>query len=96
MISGGISNCASDTVNPGPTKSLNSDSAQLQLEDTGSVISDEDMEQISNVLNNLQSLAIEVSREQQDQMEKIDSLIADADKTGLRINTSNKNIKKKM
>ncbi|KAG8191078.1 hypothetical protein JTE90_008392 [Oedothorax gibbosus] len=84
------------TMNPQPLDNKSLDSTQMQLEDTSSAISDQDMEQISNVLGNLQALAIEVTKEQQDQMDKINSLITDVDKTELRINVNNKNINKKL
>ncbi|GBN54082.1 Synaptosomal-associated protein 47 [Araneus ventricosus] len=69
-------------------------SAQMQSLAEEGVISDEDLEEISSVLNNLQVLASEVSREQKQQMEQINSLITDVDKTELRMKTDIKNIKK--
>lgn len=84
------------TINPQSLHSKSPNSTEMQLEDIGNAISDQDMEQITNVISNLQALAIEVSKEQQDQMEKINSLITDVDKTDLRLNVNNKNIKKKL
>ncbi|GFS89668.1 synaptosomal-associated protein 47 [Nephila pilipes] len=73
---------------------INSTAAQAQLLTDDGVISDEDMEEISNVLANLQVLATEVSQEQKNQMEQINSLITDVEKTELRMKADIKNIKK--
>ncbi|KAF8795379.1 uncharacterized protein LOC129990045 [Argiope bruennichi] len=69
-------------------------SAQIQSLAEEGVISDGDIEEISSVLNNLQVLASEVSWEQKQQMEQINSLITDVEKTELRMKTDIKNIKK--
>ncbi|GFV39413.1 synaptosomal-associated protein 47 [Trichonephila clavipes] len=73
---------------------IDSTAAQAQVLADDGVISDEDMEEISNVLTNLQVLASEVSREQKNQMEQINSLITDVEKTELRMKADIKDIKK--
>lgn len=73
---------------------INSTAAQAQVLADNGVIADEDMEEISNVLTNLQVLASEVNREQKNQMESINSLITDVEKTELRMKADIKEIKK--
>ncbi|CAL1280837.1 unnamed protein product [Larinioides sclopetarius] len=73
---------------------LHPNSIQIQSLAEEGIISDGDIEEISSVLNNLQVLASEVSREQKQQLEQINSLITDVEKTELRMKTDIKNIKK--
>lgn len=58
------------------------------------MLSNEEIEEINKALQNLQTLAAEVSREQENQLERINSLVENVEKADIRIKKSNTSAKK--
>ncbi|XP_015912085.2 synaptosomal-associated protein 47 isoform X1 [Parasteatoda tepidariorum] len=95
MPSSSIASCSSSFLPSSTSPQRHSllpktDQIQEELES----ISEEDIQEISNMLNNLQDLAFEINKEQQSQMEKIESLMSNVEKTELRMKADSKKIKK--
>lgn len=76
------------------SKKMDLDSSQNQVD--SSMLSDEEIHELNNVLQDLQTLAAEVGKEQEQQVERITSLVENMDKTELRIKNDDKLLKKKM
>lgn len=65
-----------------------------QTQDSNNTLSDEEIQELSSVLENLKILATEVNREQVNQMERISALVENTENTRLKIKDDEKDLKK--
>lgn len=65
-----------------------------QTQDSNNTLSEEEIQELSSVLENLKILATEVNREQVNQMERISALVENTENTRLKIKDDEKDLKK--
>lgn len=84
---------------PSSPSSQSNSSKKLQLnssqtQDSNNTLSEEEIQELSSVLENLKILATEVNREQVNQMERISALVENTENTRLKIKDDEKDLKK--
>lgn len=65
-----------------------------ETQDSNNTLSEEEIQELSSVLENLKILATEVNREQVNQMERISTLVENTENTRLKIKNDEKDLKK--
>lgn len=65
-----------------------------QTQESNNALSEEEVQELSNVLENLKTLAAEVNRGQVNQMERISALVENTENTRLKIKDDEKDLKK--
>lgn len=65
-----------------------------QTQDSNNTLSEEEIQELSSVLENLKILATEVNREQVNQMERISALVENTENTRLKLKDDEKDLKK--
>lgn len=83
---------SSSSTHSNSTQKHESDSRQMQV--NGNSLSEEEIKELNRVLQNLQTLASQVGREQANQVERIDSLVENMETTELRMKKDEKSTKK--
>lgn len=82
---------SSPSTQSNSSKKLYLNSSQTQDSNT---LSEEEVQELSNVLENLKTLAAEVNRGQVNQMERIAALVENTENTRLKIKNDEKDLKK--
>lgn len=70
------------------------ESSSNLIQTDSNVLSEDEFKELNHVLENLQTLAVEVSKEQENQMERINTLVENMEKTDERLKQDNKSVKK--
>ena len=77
-----------------PIKTSPAGVTQIQVDQSKSIVTDQEANEISRALCNLKSLALSVQEEGSTQNEKLDALNDTVDKANIRLEVANKKIKK--
>ena len=85
---------SSPSTQSNSSKKLDLSSNQVQTSDN--LLSEEEIQELNSVLENLQTLAAEVGREQENQLERISTITENIENTGLRIKKDEKDLKKQI